>query len=184
MKKREAEAFHSWLMDQLPERILALENATHETEPLIKWKADYTPDSLRVLSEWFIKHVKMRPRTKEEIDKLEAGTQLKGILDESELALVTKSLVVDIGLYLGEVMRKQFPHTYWKQSLDDKRLNNYGRPVLAGFGKVPFDPIGLVTTIAYRIGDGKALGEDIFKVFAIWARNAMTDDQCASSARA
>jgi len=184
MKREDVEAFYSWLMEQRPVRIIELQKVVNETAPLEHWCADYTPASLKALGNWFMQYVQMRSRTREEIDKLEAGTRLKGIYGEYELSIPTMSFIVDIALYLGEVMRKQFPHTRWEQALKDKRLDTYGKPVLMGLGSVPFDPIRLITTMAYRISEGAAWHDDLYQLFVKWARHAMAHDPGAQPAKA
>ena len=60
-------------------------------------------------------------------------------------------------MYFGQVIIKNLPGTGWDQPLKNKKLADYGQPVIAGFGTVSLNPVRVMVTTAYGIARGSPL---------------------------
>jgi hypothetical protein len=153
MPKQELQAYFSWFQNVLPQRIAELNKAVRSTPGFEAWEPNLTPKSLDLLGEWFIGQVATRPTTPEEIEELKSQLTFPIDIPEEELTNRTFSLAMDIGMYFGEVVRKNVARARWDQPLRNKKFVDYGQPVIVGHGSVPLNPVGVAISLAYGIAD-------------------------------
>ena len=92
-------------------------------------------------------------------------------ISDQELSNKTFSLAVDIGMYLSEVFRRNFPSVHWELILQNKKLADYGQPVLAGFkGDVPFNPVNIMVVLAYGISKKTKTGTRLLELYNYWSK--------------
>ncbi len=176
MSKQELCDYNAWFLAQIPERIVMLEEAVNNTRGFENWKADYTPESLDLLGEWFARQVETRERTEEEIQELQdkAPPRLRGIeYDRRELTNKTFSLAIDIGMYLSQVFLKTVPSLKWQHTTKGVKTIDYGQPVLASFGRLVFNPVRMLVALAYGIAKGNRSGVGLRELFEIWKKLAL-----------
>jgi hypothetical protein len=77
------------------------------------------------------------------------------------------SIAADVGIYLGEVLRKQRPALRWALCTRPKSDISYNLPVLEG-GKMPVDPIHLAVVLAYGIARGTRGPDRLSELYRIW----------------
>jgi len=167
----EARRYASWYHEQTPVRVAILEAAVRSTPGYEDWRADGTPDSLRVLGKWFSEHVERRELTEQEIanERIKAGERFAAFVETWDLTRRTLSLAYDIGMYLGAVMARALPHLRWTLVEKDKRDANYHQPVLVASGyPVPMNPVILVRVLASGIADGKWGAKRLYELYGIW----------------
>ena len=170
MPKKELKAYRQWFFDVMESRVAELVKAVNETPRFKSWQADYTPESLEQLGEWFARQAETRPRTFEELQHLEGQLKFPIEVSKQELTNRTFSLAMDIGMYLGQVFKKNHPFLQWEQPTNNKRFIDHGQLVLMGFGKVPFNPVGMTTVLAYGFVDKTRNGQGLSKIYAIWEK--------------
>lgn len=168
MPKKELKAWYNWFLGAIPERIKQLEGIVRDSTAFMNWKADKTPDSLDALGQWFALNVETRKRTNHEIQDIVSKLIFPISVPEYELTVKTFSLSIDIGMYLGEVFLENRSALKWDLPLKSKNFVDYGRPVLLGFGKVPFNPVQMTITLAYGIVRGKRNNEGLRRIYDIW----------------
>ena len=173
MSKKELRAYFKWFQEITPERIAELDSAVNSSPGFENWQPDLTPGSLDALGKWFATQIETRPRTPEEIAEFDAQSPYPIERSGVELTNRTFSLAVDIGMYAGQVFLKNHPSLKWDQPLGSKRDIDYGQPVLVGFhgGKVPFNPVGSVVTLAYSLRDKTRTGERLREIYDIWSKS-------------
>jgi hypothetical protein len=182
MGKADLKNYFNWYLAVMPERITELEAAIRETPGFHLWRADYTPDSLDALGNWFVAEVETRPRTAEEVQE-KYKLPFPDAVPNEELTNRTISLAMDIGMYLGKTLQNNYGHLEWTQFLNDKRFIDYGQPVLVGFGKVPMNPFQLVIVFARAIKNKRRSGERLRQLYDIWAKEAATSNGGRSGQR-
>ena len=169
MSKEELKEYYKWFMTVMPNRIAQLEkiiNATHKYE---EWRADYTKESLCDLGNWFKEEVKTRERTVEELEKIEASLIFPIEINKEELTNKTFSLVIDIGMYFGQVMLHTVPETQWIHILKGSSKHiDYGQPVVRGIGKLAFNPVQIMLTAAYGIASKTPGKGNLLEIYNIW----------------
>jgi hypothetical protein len=174
MSKPELKEYFDWFIASIPERIAELEKAVTEMPGYRTWKADYTPESLNKLGEWFVTQVEVRPRTAEE--KLEELKSMKfpfvGDIPNEQLNERTISLVIDIAMYLAKTFQAKYGHIEWHQRLENKKFIDYGQPLLKGFGPVSLNPVGVMLTLAITIAHRETSGQGLREVYDIWSKKA------------
>ena len=171
MSKKELRAYFKWFQEVMPGRSEELASAVKSSPGYEDWKADFSPNSLNSLGEWFATQIEVRPLTQEEIDEFNAKAPYPIERSNTELTNRTFSLAMDIGMYVSQVFLKNHPLLKWDQPF--KRSVDYGQPVLAPFhnGKVPLNPVRMVVTQAYGLRDGTRKGKYLREIYDLWSKN-------------
>jgi hypothetical protein len=170
MSKKELKDYFQWFMDIMPQRLDELTNAVKQTPGFETWEADFTPDSLARLGEWFAAQVETRLRTKEEMQEITSRSTYPIDIPSEELTNRTFSLAMDIGMYMSQVFLKNHHSLRWDQPFGGKKDADYGQPVLVGFGAAPFNPVWMIVTLAYGLASKKKTGERLRELYDIWAK--------------
>lgn len=170
MSKIELKNYSTWLQEIFPARIIELEKTVQHTSGFEKWHADFTPNSLNKLGDWFENQVETRSRTQDEIEEIKTKPTIPIEIPTTELTNRTFSLAIDIGIYFGQTLLIENPKLQWTQKLNNKRDIDYGQLVLIGKGPIPCNPIHLLITLAYGITSKQKKGRDIFKLYEIWTK--------------
>ncbi len=161
MNPKEADIYFRWYLDQIPERLTRLQRAVRSTEGDAQfqgWEANLTPDSLLVLGKWFAGNIYTAPPSEEfkrkRLESLEKiPEKYRSIFSMPEFVFVdlTYSLICDLGMYLGETIRKRFPYVEW-QLWTKKRYVYSNKPVLVGFkNRVEYDPENGIHVFALKL---------------------------------
>jgi hypothetical protein len=171
MEKKELRDYYDSFLRSIPERIMELYSAIRDSPGCEDWKPDYSPSSLGPLGDWFASQVKTRPRTEEEIKKIQSGSPYPIEVPLFALNDRTLSLAFDVGMYLSEVLLHNHSSIRWNVPLGSKRDIDYGQPVLVGFvGSVPFNPVRIATVLAQGIADGDRSGKRLRELYDIWSK--------------
>ena len=173
MPKKELKAYFKWFQEIMPERIEELASAVQSSPGFENWRPDFSPNSLNALGEWFATQIETRRRTKEEIDEFNAQTPYPIEISDRELANRTFSRAMDIGMYLSQVLLRNNPPLKWDQPFGSRRFIDYGQPVLVPFhhGKVPFNPVRSLVTLAYGLRDKDYTGKRLREIYDIWSKS-------------
>lgn len=176
MPKRELRQYFQWYLNVLPERIGILTGAVRQSPGWETWEADYSPDSLNTLGEWFATQVQTRARTPEEIQEeiRRIGTSFpdpQAVVSSNILTIRTLSLAMDVGMYVSQVFLKSHPSLRWDQPLGGKTFVDYGQPGLAGFGpRGIFNPTRMVIPSASAVANRTLSGSRLREIYEIWAK--------------
>jgi hypothetical protein len=168
MSMQELKDYAKWFFEVIEDRIAELAKAVTETPGFETWRADYTSGSLDLLGEWFSQQVETRPRTSEELKNLQNRLVFPIELADWELTNKTFSLAMDIGMYFGQVLKNNHSTLQWEQFIKNKKFADYGQLVLVGFGKVPLNPVRIITTLAYGLVDKKRTHKRLKELYAVW----------------
>lgn len=132
---KQAKEYFKWYMEEIPHRITLLWNYIYQDCPEIK-AFDYSPESLIPIWEWYEAKIMQVPMTAKEI---ESRVRVFPKYLESEIRKNTQkytdetlSLALDISIYLGEVIIKNYPHLRWNYRTRPKREISVYRPVIDG----------------------------------------------------
>ena len=173
MDKEHANLYFEWFMEQIPHRVDILCSYVRSTNGFKDWLPDFQSQSLLPLGKWFCEQVKYRPRTEQEMAKIAANSPawFKNNFDipSDELTNETFSLAIDIGMYFGQTLEKNFPDLIWHPLLKQKHNVNYQQPIITGKGKAQLNPILIVVTYAYGILQGTKGPERLLELYEIWA---------------
>jgi hypothetical protein len=174
MTKKELREYDRWFHDVLPQRIGELEKAMNSSAGFEGWKPSYTPGSLDSLGNWFASQVETRPHTPDELKNI--PPHIRDWVSGGELTDRTISLAMDVGMYFSQVFLRNNSSLKWDQIFGSKRFVDYGEPVLVGFGKVPFNPVRMMLTLAYGLASNTKDGQRLRGIYDIWSKKSA--DNC------
>jgi hypothetical protein len=183
MSARELDAYGKWFLSVLPERIRVLTAAVRATPGFESWVGEASPESLNALGEWFASAVSVRPRTDKEEENIYAAAPVwfrEVTIPGIELTDVSFSIAFDVGLYLSTVFQNEFPHVRWRMQRGRKADVDYGQMVLEGFGRMYFNPVRMMVTLAYGLADRSKSAKRLREIYEIWgeyAAHAAVDGQ-------
>lgn len=166
LTKKELRQYNEWFHAVLPSRIAMLEGLVRSSAEFESWRADFSPGSLAGLSAWFDGAVESRPRSAAEIAEARAKVPLHIEVPTTDLTERTYSIAMDVGMYLGEVVRRNVPGTRWEQ--ETRKVHNYGQPAVWGRGKVCMNPVHLAVVQAFRVQAGEAA--EFPRLLDVWAK--------------
>ena len=167
MTKEELREYNRWFHDVLPHRIGELTATLNSSAGFEGWKPSYTPESLNSLGDWFASQVETRPHTRDELERI--PPHIRDWTSGGELTDRTISLAMDMGMYLSQVFLRNNSSLTWDQIFGSKRFVDYGQPVLVGFGKVPFNPLRMMITLAYGLASKSKDGQGLRSIYDIWS---------------
>jgi len=169
MSKRELKDYFTWFQNIMSDRIAELERTVSESPGFENWRADCKQESLNQLGDWFAAQIETEPRSRSETTTASQSPYAIDLASE-DLTIRTFSLAVDVGMYLSQVFIRTYPQLRWEQGFRSKSSVDFGQPVLTGFGRLPFNPVRMLVTLAYGIANGKEGGRSLRELYDIWAR--------------
>ncbi len=161
LNEQETAIYFAWYMEQVPQRVAYLSQVCAAELGLPTEKMDCSPESLLILWKWFRK----RART----ERIPNGRQL---------TLETEYILRDIGMYLGQTLRKNIEGIYWTYYTKPKSDFFVNTPLLKGFvdmsaGKpfhAAFEPVHMARVQACKILKHKSKDDDLLNLYHIWDR--------------
>jgi hypothetical protein len=165
MDWRQAEAFFREFVRRIPERIAALADYVRATPGFEHWKPDCGERSFRDLGPWLMKVLREREIPRDEKRFIPMNPKLTQeqirILDVSvkeipmwEWDIPSEAVLVDVGMYMGECLHREFPTTKWIRC-KAKCSTDHNTPLL-GFGtNFGFTPLVQPSNCAEGIRRGR-----------------------------
>jgi hypothetical protein len=172
MNNPQAKEYLLWFQEQIPIRVVELASYVKSFPEYSNWEPSLNPSSLNSLGHWFFEQVKIRKRSKVEMDIINASVvdwfRNNFDIPDWDLTEVTISLSIDIGMYLGRIVENKNQNLVWKLGSKPRNNINYQQPVLVGSGIVEFNPVHIVTTLAYGIANQNNGPERLRELCDIW----------------
>lgn len=168
---KQAKEYFLWYTSEIPNRIALLweymKQDRPETEPF-----DYSPESFLPLWEWYETKIERVPMSKKEIE-YQVTQYPKWIENEIRKEVIIKytdetlSLALDISIYLGETVLKNYPNLYWGYRTNPRNEFSANRPVILKLlGKRPyFNPSRIVFVLMVKFckGDNENSLYDLYR---------------------
>jgi hypothetical protein len=172
-KPFEARGYFDWFLENIETRIAALGEAIVETGSS-DW-LDGTPASLTRLGDWLERSIvvakKGAEQKSQEIEALPPVLRKIGesVVEDWDLTPESLSIAVDVGIYLGEVFRRNLSEVEWVLCNRPKSNVSFHQPVLRGFGKRTLDPIRGTVGIAFGMARGDQNVAELERGFRMWS---------------
>lgn len=145
---KQLKLYEKWFNNNKQYRINNLTEYVHSSVDFQDWKSDFSISSLKDLDSWFKKNIETQEISENDYKKLREETPDWINLDKKELTIKTKSIIVDVGIYLGEVFSRN-NNINWTQYLSGKD-NNKGHMVLK-LKSINFNPIWVTYILSTKI---------------------------------
>ena len=164
----EAEAYFDWYMAKLPERVEYVSRVCAGELHIRRERMDCSPESLILLWKWF------RTRARKQPGPIPGNPKQKVLTPETEL------LLLDVGMYLGETLRKNVPGIRWGFYTEPENDFFCNQPLLTGFvdlssGKpfhAVFQPIHMAGIQARKLLRRESGDHDLYNIYCLWAEKA------------
>lgn len=180
--KRTADLYFKWFMEQIPIRTEYLRRRVAADLKIDISLLDFTPESLILVWEWYMKIAIIEKTPKKEIQKMKQSP-LYALVGEScvnteQLSLNSLIIQRDIGMYLAQVMLKESPTLKWTYEHDapSKKVKNVfnNRPALTGFvgenHPYTFEPIHMVGVQGVNILEGDGKKRDLYELYVLYSQ--------------
>ena len=155
MGAKELKSFYEGFMLNKPYCLDDLIQAVWQTSGYEQWSADFSPESLDVLGEWFAARISDSAQTAKD-------AAVRDMSDEE------KALAVAVGMYYGEVAVRNNPQLGWHQLKGNKKQADYGQPVISDSGKLPTNPVRVAHAFASGIADGSKAAGRLRETYDYW----------------
>ncbi|KEO81191.1 hypothetical protein [Tumebacillus flagellatus] len=169
MSKKEAQKNFDWFVNEIPDRIGQLDRYYKLTNGA--GSLDYEPESLKNLWEWFVQHLELVKKSKEEMkeEKRHLPEQFRNIIkvEDVKLSLQTQMLVVDVAIYFGEVFAIKH-NLKWGFVTQPKQLVYLNKPVIIGFGLKHLEPIMIVQNLVRKTLRGESSPKLLLEIYEVW----------------
>lgn len=145
LTSKQAKEYFEWFKSEIPNRIAMLWERIKKDIPEVQ-PFDDSPESLISLWEWYETKIEQVPMSEAEI-AYQVSKYPKWM--EEEIRKITRkytdetlSLALDIAIYLGEMVVKNYPYLYWGHYARPKNEVAVNRPVILRLNskKKRFDP--------------------------------------------
>lgn len=170
--KKELKLYRQWFEDNKEIRLNELINFVKSTKGYEEWNANYSPNSLKKLGEWLEENVETEKLSEEEYEHKRKITPEYIEISDWDLTIKTRSILIDIGIYFGEVFIKNNPNLKWEQYFSRiKNDNDNGHMVIKGFGKQNLNSIWVLYILGLELAEGIKKGEisnELYKLYDRW----------------
>lgn len=164
--KQQVKAYFAWFMSERLSRVAVLETEVRKHPGMEEWSADFSPQSLAALGEWFAATVAIR---KLATPFVPANGPAGMPATEWELAGETFTRCFDVGIYLGEVLVHSQSGAWVSSHALSTRSINYGDALVKGVRPTPCNPGRLMVTLAYGLAAKEKKAADVARIYHIWA---------------
>lgn len=176
----DAEAFVAEFIARIPLCVRSLEARVKATDGFERWRANYSPRSLDLLTKWVQVRLFMRPMTAAE--RRMGWQPLRPLPNWKRKALEqeplphkevltdrTIGILVEIGMYIGEMLRRESPLLVWTRN-NDVRGARYNEPFLMWRKDYGFFPIDFLRGWAYRQRERAPTAMSLRRFYENWVQ--------------
>lgn len=176
MSKSDLREFYEWFTCNMSRRVVCLERAVTTTPGYENWIADFSPESLDSLGNWFASVAESRPLTMAEIEERKQRAPMLLDFSKDHITSLTLAIAFDVGIYLGMVFSNNLGSLRWSQKFGSKGSVDYGQPVLEGFGKAIFNPLRTAHVLAMQLAEGSHDGSRLKSIYEHWRGYVLPED--------
>ncbi|TPG35400.1 hypothetical protein [Flavobacterium pectinovorum] len=168
--KDELKTYNAWFNDNKSKRIVFLIDLVKSTKGFESWNPNFSSESLKELGLWLVQNVEIEKISVEEYNKKRNEVPSHIDIKEWDLTIKTRSILVDIGIYFGEVFIKEYPNLKWEQYFSKRKKDlNHGH-VIIKLKILELNPIWLLYIIGMGIIDKSKDENCLYDLFTIWKK--------------
>lgn len=167
--KKELKLYKDWFLGNKEKRISELSQAVNSTKGFENWSSDFTSDSLKELGIWLKQNVEIEKIPEIEYKKKRLETPDYIELNDWDLTIKTRSLLVDVGIYIGEVFIHTYPQLQWEQCISTRKNDvNQGHMIIKM--KKDFNPVWIMYIVGLGLADDTKDETCLINVFKNWSK--------------
>ena len=167
--KKELKIYEVWFNENKDKCLLELEYLVQRTLGYEDWQMDYSKESLMGLGKWLKTNVKIQQLSEEDYAKVRATVPDYIDIDDWTLTLETRTILLDAGIYFGEVFIHNYKNLYWKQHFSSAKNRdiNHGNMVIS-LKKGDLNPIRIMFTMGSLLSKGKKDDKALVNIYEVW----------------
>lgn len=168
--KKELKLYEAWFRENKDKRITELFNAVVSTQGFENWVANFTRDSLKELGAWLKQNTVTEKISEAEYNEKRAKIPDYIELNDWDLTTHTRSILVDIGIYLGEVFIHTYPGLKWEQYLSTRNNENDRGHMVIKMATDFYNPIWTTYIIGLGLVKKKKDESCLINNFKTWSK--------------
>ena len=184
-RHNETEEYFHWHMSHIDERIDCLSAYVSRARNIQRAELDLSPQSLVHVWSWFLSVAEtesvppsgLTENDEKNLTQIAAFRRYTVEQAQGQYTFETELILMDIGMYLGQVFVRNNPGIYWSYYEKPKSDFFVNMPLLLGFEdsayappfKMAFEPVHMSRVQAARIWDGSQKKEDLFNLYIKWS---------------
>lgn len=169
---KQLRAFREWFFENKELRLKELQNAYYA---FCRKYLDFTPESLKDLGEFFLHAIDKEKKSPEEYTSQRTQLPVDIPIPEYRMSLRSLSLIVDAGIYWGEVMIRNHKNMYWQQYItNNKRIFDRGYMIITlnNHGlKSAVNPIHINRIAGEGIADKTYTPDRMYELYKIYCED-------------
>lgn len=168
--KDELKLYWNWFKEHKEKRISYLIEVVKSTQGFENWNADYTSDSLKELGKWLAQNVETEKLPEAVYNKKRNETPSYIDVNDWDLTIKTRSLLVDSGIYFGEVFIKEHKNLKWEQYFSKTKKDVNNGHVVIRLKKRELNPIWLLYILGLGLVDKTNDEHRLYDLFKVWEK--------------
>lgn len=166
--KEELKLYNLWFFENKNSRLKELNNCVISTLGYEDWITDFSKKSLLTLGKWLKDNVEIEKLTEKEYAEKRALIPNYIDFEDWDLTIQTRSILVDVGIYFGEVFIQNHQGLAWKQYFSKKKNDaDHGHMIIA-LKKRDLNPIRIMLTIGFIFGEKKGSDKELIELYEVW----------------
>lgn len=168
-KNKEAlKLYNLWFDENKQYRLNELSSLIISTAGYESWEANFSKDSLLILGRWLKENVKIKKLTEKEYAEKRSNIPSYIDFEDWDLTINTRSILIDVGIYFGEVFIKNHKGLIWKQYFSKKKNDaDHGHMIIA-LKKRNLNPIRIMLTVGFIFGERKGTEKELIELYEVW----------------
>lgn len=166
--RKELRRYSEWFFLNKEFRISEL---TNSVESFIgkTWCHDLSVRSFDELNLFLLNEIKSEPLSEEKLKEKRKDTLNHIDIDTWDLTIKSRSLLIDAGIYWGEVIINNHCQSHWEQYFPRNKNNiDYGHMVILLGDNPPINPIWLMYIQGLKIIGGETSRDFLNRLYSIW----------------
>jgi len=168
--KDELKLYGTWFKENKEERITNLIEIVKSAEGFENWSADFSSFSLKQLGQWLAQNVEIEKLPEEVYNKKRSETPSYIDVNDWDLTIKTRSLLVDVAIYFGEVFIKEFKNLCWEQFFSKIKKDVNNGHMIIKLEKDDINPIWLLYILGLGLADNTKDAHNLYNLFQVWEK--------------
>ena len=169
--KDELKLYGVWFTENKNIRIAYLKASVKITKGFENWEADFTPESLKGLGKWLYENVETEKIPKKEYNKKRAETPSYIEVPDWDLTIKTRSLLVDVGIYFGEVFINTYQGLKWEQYFSKIKKDIDNGHLVIDLKKDSINPVWLLYIFGLGVAKKTKNENSLYDLFSVWSKS-------------
>ncbi len=158
-------AFERWFYQNKEHR---LEELQEEYDRVIGGHLDFSVESLLNLGKFMHRDITTVPLSEEKYAAITEGLPEGIYVPDYDISIKSRSLVIDIAIYFGEVFLRSHPKLCWEQNKSKSDGRGF-MDIRINDGLAPFlGPVGLILCVAWKVAKGTFTDDNLLKLYDIY----------------